>query len=402
MAKLAAGSKRKSHPPKAVPGYKTLGGHDPQTVAFRNILAAQGTNVSEALLLGLGGGLDFGYHVHETPKESHLLLGVRRGWEEHGPEYVEAIAKRIGAKLEVKETDNAKGASNLLVNAVRTKSRAALVWVDMASLDWHYLPKSLAGFVPHTVSVFGLDDDAGAALVDDAARGPFLLSVEELADARGAIADFNHRFLFVESVEKRDLADAVLSGIADTVAVLTKPEREGFGIAGIERWSELVLDNRSKGGWGKIFPGAELVTALTEAYTWLELQTGGGALRPLYAEFLREAASLLKKPALKKAAEQYDALGAQWSELGQALLPDPRFKWVREALVKKNRAIADKGQAGAADAEKITKEIASTSKTAAEKLTADERKALLENLSKKLAALAKDEAKAVRALKAAL
>ncbi len=40
-----------------------------------------------------------------------------------------------------------------------------------------------------------------------------------------------------------------------------------------------------------------------------------GAMRPLYADFLAEAAEIVGDPALREAAELYEEAGALWSEL---------------------------------------------------------------------------------------
>jgi hypothetical protein len=44
--------------------------------------------------------------------------------------------------------------------------------------------------------------------------------------------------------------------------------------------------------------------------------------RPLFAEFLTEAAEALKRPALTPLAEQYAELGRAWSTLADLALPD--------------------------------------------------------------------------------
>jgi hypothetical protein len=59
------------------------------------------------------------------------------------------------------------------------------------------------------------------------------------------------------------------------------------------------------------------------AYSWV--QTWGsapGAERGLYAEFLDEAADILKKPGLKDSAEIFRESFSLWCEFADALLPD--------------------------------------------------------------------------------
>jgi uncharacterized protein DUF4872 len=49
--------------------------------------------------------------------------------------------------------------------------------------------------------------------------------------------------------------------------------------------------------------------------------SGGGLMRPMYARFLREAATLTADERLGELAGGYDELGACWSELAAAALP---------------------------------------------------------------------------------
>jgi len=411
MAKLAAGSKRKSHPPKAVEGYKTLGGHNPETSALHNLLAAQGIvrpdgeKYSEALLLGIGGGLDFGYFAFETKTSNHLVLGTRHRWDDLTAGFLEGIGKRLKLDLDIKESANDRGASNFLVNTVRTQGRAAICWVDLASLPWHFLSPELKKYVVHAVAVFGLDEDAAVALVDDRAHGPFLLGVDELGAARSAIIDLKNRILSVnEVVSKPMLSPAILEGIALMIEANRNPSNTSFGLQGIEKWAELVASPKDKKGWPTMFaPGAKLVEAAVAGYNWLELMSGGGALRPLYAQFLEEAAVLAKKPKLAKVAEQYRGLGVLWSDFANALLPEEvsRFKYLREALNKKHKAIG-MGAASMSDAEKATKEVASTRKTAGDKPFTDaEAKAYYAGLRAKLKVLFEAETKALDGLASA-
>src|SRR5262249_22325766 len=62
--------------------------------------------------------------------------------------------------------------------------------------------------------------------------------------------------------------------------------------------------------------------------------TGGGLCRPIYADFLEEAAQLLKDRRLGEIAGRYAELGKRWSGLADAALPDqfPAFRETRELL----------------------------------------------------------------------
>ena len=64
--------------------------------------------------------------------------------------------------------------------------------------------------------------------------------------------------------------------------------------------------------------------------------TGGGLYRPLFAEFLAEAAGALDDRKLKALSDRYAELGRQWSALADAALPDavPAFRKAKEQLAQ--------------------------------------------------------------------
>jgi hypothetical protein len=71
--------------------------------------------------------------------------------------------------------------------------------------------------------------------------------------------------------------------------------------------------------------------------------TGGGLCRPLFAEFLNEAGAALGDKKLIALAEQYAALGRQWSELAEAALPDdvPLMREAKAAYVRRHELLHD-------------------------------------------------------------
>jgi hypothetical protein len=60
---------------------------------------------------------------------------------------------------------------------------------------------------------------------------------------------------------------------------------------------------------------------MLDLYESIELGTGGGLMRPLYAAFLEEAAALLGKKELARVAALYRELGREWTAFAEFLLP---------------------------------------------------------------------------------
>lgn len=402
MAKLAPGSKRKSNPPRAVNGYKTLGGHDPAAGALRNVLAQAGAVAphsgkpwSEAMLLGLGGGLGFEAKVIDSKNGPFVSIDFSN---HDSRNFVANAVRRIGGTLQVHDTDNATGASRFLTGAIK-EGHPALTWVDLASLPWHHLPADLKGKIVHLLVVYGLDDDASVALVDDRCTAPLIWPEASLAGARAAIPALSNRIAVVAPpTEKADLGAAISEAVKSTVAAMT--EGSTSGLKALAAFAETVGTE-----WATIAPpGPQLVSALISTYRSVEQLSGAGALRGLYGQFLAEAAEASKKPKLATAAGAYAKLAADWTAFARSLLPDDvnQTKYVREALDRMFKAVQEKGAAGTSEADKAASELASTTKAAADKLSTANAKDFYAGLQSKLKALHKAESAAAEALASAI
>ena len=83
------------------------------------------------------------------------------------------------------------------------------------------------------------------------------------------------------------------------------------------------------------------------AYHWINTWgAADGAERGLYADFLLEAAQILKRPALKEAAEKFRESHTLWLAFADALLPDdvPLLGESKKLIQKKHDLFIDKGE----------------------------------------------------------
>jgi hypothetical protein len=106
----------------------------------------------------------------------------------------------------------------------------------------------------------------------------------------------------------------------------------------MQKWAGLVLQ------WPGQFKGLNLFDCLFNTFIYIEIGgTGGSAFRPMYAQFLRESSSILKKTALKEVAEMFEESGKVWSEVAETALPDtwPTLKSIRELSIEKNRVFEE-------------------------------------------------------------
>ena len=111
-----------------------------------------------------------------------------------------------------------------------------------------------------------------------------------------------------------------------------KPKLGTFNLPGLKEGAGLI-NGKNKRSWPVVFPGEKVLLPMRDVYESIELGTGGGLMRPLYATFLDEAAALLGRPGLGGVAELYRELAKQWTEFAEFLLPKP-FAETKKAMTK--------------------------------------------------------------------
>ncbi|MCU0512613.1 MAG: DUF4872 domain-containing protein [Anaerolineae bacterium] len=335
----------------------TYDGIHPVTAGMAHLLAQQGVvnpltgePFSEALLLGIGGGLGAGYllFVWGHLDSAIIVLGFRNRWN-YTLDYLHNLAGRLGATLTLAEGARKKGAADLAAGLAR--GVPFMAWVDKAHLPYQHLPAALKGYLQHQVIVCGAEDDQ--ILVADLAQGLFRVPAAAFAAARERITHDKHRLLFVTPPAQVEVAAALRAGIADHVEHLGGAS-ETFALPVYPKWARLMTHPTDKKSWRTVFAERSgLYTTLCSLYESItEDGTEGSALRALYADFLAEAAELLHRPGLKEAAAAYQAAAQAWQRLAAAALPDsvPEFAATRALLQQRYTAYHTLDVAGTAAA----------------------------------------------------
>ena len=128
--------------------------------------------------------------------------------------------------------------------------------------------------------------------------------------------------------------------------------------------------------------------------------------RSRYADFLDEAALLLKKPKLKPVGEQFRVSSAAWRELATSLLPDnvPLFKEAREFSRHKHELFINRGAAAVDEIQKLEARLKEIKAAVNKKfpLTNEQVAALRAYVSEQVLKVRDIEQQAVEALQAAL
>ena len=282
----------------------------------------------EAWMLGMGGGLGFQYFVFEYKGTlPTVYVGTR-----HGPQYAYSAdfmvraASRAGATPRLMETSSAKVAEKNLREALAKGPTA--VWVSKEAL---MKDAAMAGHTPWVVVAHDLenpDADDGIA-IEDVSVGPMNVSMQHLIGAQTALRKGKHRLFQIEPADRQpDVSANIDAAIEDCVADLegsgaVRGYEKNFGLQALEKWLA-AMSAKDRRSFARVFPtGKALSSAVEQIHKWLEVVTGGGAFRPMYATFLEQAGKRHKNKKrqiqLNHAAKQYRALGKRWSTLASGL-----------------------------------------------------------------------------------
>lgn len=346
--------------------YQKIGGFHPETAAYTNVLASQGMVAphtsqpfSEAMLMGIGGGLGMGYILWEFKRYSSALIvmGFRNRWN-YPVEYLQNLSERIGVTAVVQETGSPNKATKNLLAALDS-GQATIAWTDQGNMPYLYLPEQMDGVAGHVVAVCGYDSDN--IWVDDRAAKLLPVSHEAFAKTRARIGSYKNRLMLLQpSGADVDLETAVLAGIRDCVEHLGRSSNS-FAIPTLKKWAKLMTDSKNKKGWPVVFgrSGGRYGT-LQYVYEQICLMgTQGSGLRTLYANFLTEAGTALNNDFMHDAAAAYREVATQWQALADTALSTDiaAFTEMRDLLHQKYSLFLQTGLEEEAQLRAITEEI---------------------------------------------
>jgi hypothetical protein len=318
-----------------VEGLKPFVGKHCETTALKRVLDYHGLSLSEEMLLGLGGGIGFIYwYMKMMPCP---FVGGRGA---KSADFPGDICRRIGGGATAVETTSAKRGYEELKALLRA-GEPVVVYGDMAYLPYFAMPEA-AHFGGHVFVVFGLDEGRDEVYIYDRGRKPVTVSIDDLARARGSkFPPFppKHRLLKIKCPAKvANLESGIRESIRECCLGMLKPSIKNIGLAGLERWSKLVVK------WPEQFKGINLLGALMNGFIYIETGgTGGSAFRSMYARFLEEASSIIDQPALKEVAEMMRESAKVWSGIASGLMPDswPNLRRMRELMWQKDRLFGE-------------------------------------------------------------
>ncbi|MFE5670792.1 BtrH N-terminal domain-containing protein [Agromyces sp. NPDC056523] len=312
------------------------GGLDGDTAALTNVLANLGVvaphtgePLTEAMVLGVGGGLGAGYILWEFdshPLRSRVLtLGFRRLWQ-YPDRWARGTAERLGLHADQHETGGGKRAAAEL-DAQLERGLPAIAWIDPYTLGHRGEPEWLDGYGGPPVVVTERVGDAYA--IDDRSSSRILVPADRLAAARARVGSYRNRLITIDPERiDLDLRPAVEEGLRLQVEHLSEPS-DSFSLPAWRKWARMTGDTRNPKGWPNVFADGLGVGSLRASI--YSDAAHGAHLRGLYADFLDEAAELLGRDL---GADAWRTAAEAWTPIVDAALPpgDPLRSLIDDGL----------------------------------------------------------------------
>jgi hypothetical protein len=286
--------------------------------------------------------------------------------------------------------------------------------------DAFSLPYNLMDFDPRNWAVFPLvvfGHDGKQVHIADRSSKPFTVSAEQFSKARARVKQDKFRVVTLDPPDMSKLPSAAQKGLWQCIRLYTEAPPRGkktnFGLAGLQHFAKMLTNTRNPHSWARYFaPGRRMWCGLVGQgpqpglFGWLQGWGDGGAERGRYANFLEEAAVLLKKPKLNVAADLFRKSHAAWKNFGELSLPESSrpFKEARELLTEREKVFIEQGQGGLKETEKINKQLKKLLEavTANFPLTDDEAVALRRRMSEAVLEIHDIEYRAVEAMQMAV
>lgn len=347
--------------------YNHFGGRHHVTGVIHNYLASIGITAphtkgpySEALLLGISGGIVMGYFTFAYEGyDPHVALLTRNTFNP-----LDTLLSRLGIEREFRKTNKPeKGVANLVDTLL--EGVPAIVWADMWSLPYNALTYDKRMWGSQPLIVFAYEPTENQVSIADRASVPLFVTTEELMTARKRIKKDKFQIQTLDIPDPEQLPAAISSGIWDCIKLFTEKPPKGsaknFGLTAYRNWIDLLTKPNQRLSWEKEFPaGSKMYAGLTSTFDHVgTIGIRGDADRALYADFLDEAAIILNKTVLRESATLFRQSAKAWRKLGSVLLPDevPQFKEAREIMTQRSQRFVDQGGAALSEMNQINQRL---------------------------------------------
>ena len=287
-----------------IPGFEHVPGVSCGPTSVRDVLAARGLNLTEAMVFGLGAGLGFYLFRSET--------GLSRSFVGRTLTLEHESCEMLGLQWVERREPDAKRAWEL-VKARVDAGTPVILTTDIRHLPHYDTQISYNG---HRVVLAGHDLERDIAFIADTERpGLIEVALPDLARARGSDAfmagHHEHSWFEIEGGPARNVGDVVPEAVRRAGQRLLEDPSGFGGIAALDDFARDLAD------WPKLHDFAKCAR---EGFMAIEKRgTGGGCFRALFAQFLDEARKLRPELPIGPVAHAYRELAWQWGELATAM-----------------------------------------------------------------------------------
>lgn len=307
---------------KVIDSFQPQGGAHCITTSLRQIFSYYGHPLPEAMLFGLGEGLDFTYiNLAASP----MISGRSKVME-----FEAAPANRLGIRIQVKQGKDSDRAHALAKQCI-DQDNPVVAYVDMPMLS--YLGMDPAShFGGHSVVLFGYDDQREVYYVSDrdspthpirTPAGPMseayhLVPYAEMRAARSSshrpFPANNKSLAFDFSGYCGIHPESLTAAIRAVCEKMLYPPARLKGVRGIEKFAGEVRR------W-KAYDPERLRCAGATNYFQISADggTGGGIFRRMYGTFLQEAAAILESASIRLTGAAFAALSEHWDGIADQL-----------------------------------------------------------------------------------
>ena len=313
-----------------------------------------GEPLTEATILGIGGGLGAGYILWEFKSHGAPVLTVafRNQWQYPWiPGWTGKTLERLGIEADVNQTGGAKGAREAL-DARLDAGSPVIASVDLAMIETWGLPGRFRA-TSNTFVICGREAD-GTYLVDDRGRAPFRIAPDVLAAARGG-SDRSSTGSFGKSDRGPAPRGSASCGAAGRPRGSGRPPALEIRFVLIARLAQMGADDdrrtQRQGVAARVCRRSRPVRALLAIVEAVDASASpwGSHLRDLYATSLDETAVALDRPALAEAARAWREAADAWEELADSgSSVGSRWRRRRGEAAETVRSAVNEGEAGRA------------------------------------------------------
>lgn len=267
-----------------------------------NLLQHEGMSITEPLAFGIGAGIFFAHlpfvKVSGTPGTTF------RTWPG-------AIFKRVAERLDVKiHTEKFRTPEKAMQALDEALDRGKPVGMLSSVFYLPYLPEAFRfHFNAHNLIVYGKEGNE-YLVSDPVMEAVTRIAPEDLTKARfakGMPEPKGFMYYIQQTPARADYAKAIQKGIRQTCFFMLSPPLPWFGNKAIFLLAEKIKSYPRKLTQRKAALYLGNIIRMQE-----EIGTGGAGFRYLYAAFLQEAGTLLKRDDLMQMSVELTSIGDDW------------------------------------------------------------------------------------------